>query len=171
MILHAHAVSPENERFDIPTVVRRRTERHAISEAELNAWMQKRVDSYGEPGLTYREHQAITYSLHLLPTVAFDESWMNHRKRIELPTQVWIGEQMGLTQGRVSRLLNAADQVIRWFEQQGRGHEIYWKRQNGKEWEFVAPILGPRLPTERLRVVKNMRTRTYELAFAGLVKT
>src|SRR4051812_12079128 len=130
-------VGPVDERREPVHVLRRKTERRALTEAELDAWMQRRIRYFGEAGLTYQEYRAVTYSLYGLPDYAFDETRMNHQHTIERPTQKYVATKMNnISHQRVSQLLDKAADAMLWFEQVGRGEEIYWERQGKRGWHL-----------------------------------
>jgi hypothetical protein len=154
---------------DPPNVVRRKTESRAMTQAELDHFMQSRIRRFGQPGLTLREYEAVVHGLVRLPEIAFDPDKMNHQHTVELPVQRYIAGKMRISHQRVSQLLRTASNAMQWFDQTGRGAEIFWTGDKLKGWHLTAPIVDtqdrPRI--SRVRVVKNKRSRSYRLAFAG----
>ena len=141
-------------------------EMRAMTNAEIDVWMQRRIRYFGQPGLTTQEYRAVVYSLLGLPEVALKDGQVE--TEMELPTQRYVAVKMRITAGRVSQLLASASRALTWFELEGVTG-IGWQRQ-GRTWHFAAPILD--VPEQRqhraeVRVVQDRVSRSYKLAFAG----
>ena len=91
-------------------VISRPVEQLVINRLESAQWMEWRIKRYGYPCLTEREQEALSWELKaIMPSVGGQS---------ERAVQRYIAEKMGITQGRVSQLLQNAERVLRYFEDQ-----------------------------------------------------
>lgn len=131
---------------------RRKTELDAEKGSAFPKWLVWRIKHYGDALLTVREAQAMTFEVLELRSQRFEV--YDAHNQITLVEQGGIQQKvarrMGITQGRVSQLLDHAEVVMRYYAD--RDVEAFWF-QYGRYWHLEAPIYGlERLP-------KKTRTR------------